>query len=328
MSVIFAPNIDSKFWNIELLAVDILKSIEKTDQAVIHFNREGPAFAETNLYNLFQYLKDSHNVDLSKITILTGNLIEDTTQEYKVNIYKQWLYEFPVIKLELPKYSHALEKNSIAKKFGIFIGRSNHMRLALAGHMFSNHRDNTLLTYHYESSSDYHKNHLGLEELIHKFGPNSDIIKDSIDLIRASPILKEETRTYPLGIPECLNILSWYNQFYVEIVCETYFRGEVFFPTEKTWRALAMKTPFIVQGPSFFLKRLKKIGFKTFSNWWDESYDEDPDDYKLTSILRVIDEINCLDMEQVYKEMQPILEHNHELFRKLNFNSFNEILNE
>ena len=59
MSTILAPNIDSKFWNIELLAVDILKSIEKTDQAVVHFNREGPAFCETNLYNLFQWFNSA-----------------------------------------------------------------------------------------------------------------------------------------------------------------------------------------------------------------------------------------------------------------------------
>ena len=89
-----------------------------------------------------------------------------------------------------------------------------------------------------------------------------------------------------------------------------------------------MKTPFILQGPSFFLKRLRDIGFKTFSNWWDESYDEDPYDYKLTAILRIINEINCLDMQQVYKEMRPILDHNHELFQKLNFKSFDKILNE
>ena len=69
MNKILARNIDSKFWNVEFLAADILKAIETHGSAFIDFNMEGPDFKETNLYRLFEYLKNTHNVDLSKITI-------------------------------------------------------------------------------------------------------------------------------------------------------------------------------------------------------------------------------------------------------------------
>ena len=328
MKIIDAPNIDSKFWNIENLAVDILKSIDSTGQAVINFKGEGPAFNETNLYRLFKYLKNSYNVDLSQIKILTGNLVEDCSQEYRVEKQVESLRDFKFIQKMLVNYNEGAVKKHNAKKFGIFISRSNCMRLALTGHMFANYRDDTLLTYHYDSTSDYHKDHLGIEELIHRFNPNSDIVANAFDLIKSSPVIIGEKPSYPLVEPECYKLLSVYNQFYVEIICETYFSGNTFYPTEKTWRALAMKTPFVLQGSSFYLKRLRDIGFKTFGNWWDESYDEDPYDYKLTAIMRIIDEINCLDIEKVYKEMRPILEHNYELFQKLNFESFDKIMNE
>jgi hypothetical protein len=138
----------------------------------------------------------------------------------------------------------------------------------------------------------------------------------------------EEANTYPLNTPECYEILSWYNDFFVEIICETFFTGNTFFPTEKTWRAVASKTPFVVQGPTNFLKRLKKLGFKTFDRWWDESYDNDPYEYKLTAILRVIDQINSLDINKVYNEMQPILEHNYNVFKNLSSVEFQKLIND
>jgi hypothetical protein len=328
MNKILARNIDSKFWNVEFLAADILKAIETHGSAFIDFNMEGPDFKETNLYRLFEYLKNTHNVDLSKITILTGNLLEDQNTEYKVKIDLRWMYELADLQKSAHRYLPTIKKNQTAKKFGLFIGRSNYARLAITGHVHAKYKDDTLLTFHYESRSDYHKAHLGFEDLLYKYGPNSEIVINSFDLIQKSPLLLEESNTYPLNNPECYKILSWYNDFFVEIICETYFSGKTFYPTEKTWRAIAAKTPFIIQGPTNFLKQLKKLGFKTFDRWWDESYDEDPYDYKLAAILRIIDEINGLDINKVYNEMQPILEHNYNVFKNLSSAEFRKLLND
>jgi len=46
------------------------------------------------------------------------------------------------------------------------------------------------------------------------------------------------------------------------------------FPTEKTWKCIACKKPFIVATTPFFLKGIKQLGFKTFSPFIDESYDD------------------------------------------------------
>ena len=45
------------------------------------------------------------------------------------------------------------------------------------------------------------------------------------------------------------------------------------FPTEKTWRVILCKRPFIAATTPYFLKGLKQLGFKTFSPYIDESYD-------------------------------------------------------
>jgi hypothetical protein len=69
------------------------------------------------------------------------------------------------------------------------------------------------------------------------------------------------------------SLLTFYDQFSIEIVMETYCRGNTFFPTEKTVRPLSAIKPMLVYGPKYFLARLRQLGFKTWHSVWDESYD-------------------------------------------------------
>ena len=81
-----------------------------------------------------------------------------------------------------------------------------------------------------------------------------------------------------------------------------------------------MKTPFIVQGPQNFVKHFKNLGFKTFDNWWSEGYSEDDTDYQLTGILDIVDTLSALtvtQLESIYAEMVPVLEHNYQLMLEI-----------
>jgi len=69
------------------------------------------------------------------------------------------------------------------------------------------------------------------------------------------------------------SLLQHYDRFAVEIVCETYTQGNTFFPTEKTIRPLMAAKPILVYGPRYYLARLRGMGFRTYHEIWDESYD-------------------------------------------------------
>jgi hypothetical protein len=69
------------------------------------------------------------------------------------------------------------------------------------------------------------------------------------------------------------SLLEHYHRFAVEIVCETYTLGNTFFPTEKTIRPLMAAKPILVYGPRYYLARLRGLGFRTYNEIWDESYD-------------------------------------------------------
>ena len=110
-----------------------------------------------------------------------------------------------------------------------------------------------------------------------------------------------------------VNFSEGYSSIFAELICETYFSGLTFFPTEKTFRPMQQLTPFIVQGPQGFLTNLHRSGFKTFSKYWDESYDE------LTGVARILKireiatqlfDLSQLELQKMYNDMKPILEHN------------------
>jgi hypothetical protein len=79
---------------------------------------------------------------------------------------------------------------------------------------------------------------------------------------------------YAVGNNTNRDLVAHYNRFAVELVAETYCKGETFFPTEKTVRPISQGKPFLVYGPKHFLARLRQLGFHTWGEIWDESYDD------------------------------------------------------
>lgn len=65
-----------------------------------------------------------------------------------------------------------------------------------------------------------------------------------------------------------------YEKTYFSIVPETLFYEMGTYISEKTLKPIAHLHPFVMVGRPGILKTLKNVGFKTFSDFWDESYDE------------------------------------------------------
>ncbi len=65
-----------------------------------------------------------------------------------------------------------------------------------------------------------------------------------------------------------------FNKVYLDVVNESTCSDDSLFFTEKTYLAISMLLPFIVLASSGALKELRNIGFKTFSPFIDESYDD------------------------------------------------------
>ena len=308
---------DGLIWDVESKIIEMSAEISLTGKLVIDLNNEGPDVNELGLYKILDLLTDRFNIRKRDVSIITKNLLEQHT-EYNVNIVDPHFHVFAQQYLK----TNLVPAKDISKHFGIFIGRSNWVRLYLSGIVFNEYRDKALQTFHYESSSDFHKVNLGIEKLLHIKGQGS--LNDVAPIVLASPITQEQV-SYPILTPKNFSITSLYKNIFVDIVCETYFQGNTFFPTEKTWRPIMCKTPFIIQGPRNYLKNLRKLGFETFSEYWDESYDEDGPSYGTETIrtnLKMISSKSLGELENMYNAMLPKLEHNQALLKSLNKDSW------
>jgi hypothetical protein len=108
---------------------------------------------------------------------------------------------------------------------------------------------------------------------------------------------------------------EWYLKTYINIVTETSFiNGRHPFISEKLWRPVTNLQPFILVGNYGTLKYIKKLGFKTFSSFIDESYDSVYDPKKrMNLIFKEIEKLNSLSIKQLhdwYYSITDILLHN------------------
>jgi hypothetical protein len=138
----------------------------------------------------------------------------------------------------------------------------------------------------------------------------------------AEPIIVHDTdyKSASADIPD------FFYQAFWNIVPETNFYDEKLHLTEKIFKPIAIKRPFILVSSPGNLEYLKSYGFKTFDRWIDESYDSEPDhDIRLEKIVGEIKKLCQLtpqELDRMHQEMTEVLEYNHHHF----FNGFKKII--
>lgn len=112
--------------------------------------------------------------------------------------------------------------------------------------------------------------------------------------------------------------------FYNESLSEwdiSHLGGKTF--TEKTFRPMIVKHPFVLMARANSLRTLHEYGFKTFDTWWDESYDAiENDRNRFLKISNLVYELCCIETSEwdcMVKDMQSVLEHNYQLMRQRPF---------
>lgn len=101
---------------------------------------------------------------------------------------------------------------------------------------------------------------------------------------------------------------------FLNVSVETVFKYPYPFVTEKTFRPILHKRPFVIVGAPHSLKFLRSIGFKTFDKFWDESYDniENPD-LRMKAVVDIVKQISNTPVAQLQElcyNMKTVLEYN------------------
>lgn len=121
--------------------------------------------------------------------------------------------------------------------------------------------------------------------------------------------------------------LELFQESYFSLVTETYFFGQpiwtpekdedtIFF-TEKIYKPILMKHPFILASRPHSLKYLRKLGYKTFAPHINEIYDDLEDNgERLSAIVTEVERLNKFTPEQWIEwqnNIKEIVEHNHSI---------------
>jgi hypothetical protein len=122
-----------------------------------------------------------------------------------------------------------------------------------------------------------------------------------------------------------LDLIQPSMQCLVYLVTETVATDVRHHLTEKIFKPICMMMPFVLVSTAGSLAYLREFGFKTFGDFWDESYDTVlDDDVRLKIIgdlMADLDSMSRTQQQQLAKDMMPIVLHNFEHFYNGGFES-------
>lgn len=320
MSTILTLEIVGEFWHNKDALRSELAALPAGSNVTIDVNSEGPALG---IYGVLELLDEfPHNYSFTR----WSNPIEEVKyprvdcserSHFFTMSWRYWIDE--------------LENVPVDKIFGLFVGRHSIARNCIMYDVCHSWPDQFLISkmglyVNDPWNENYNSGVISIEKL------------DQWASTRHGANIKHWTKTHQLQsldnlhvrdyykIPEissaecALSLLSFYNQFNIELVCETYTQGVTFFPTEKTVRPIVGNKPFLVYGPIDYLKNMQDLGFQTFAHLWNEDYDQYEGFARWQKMKTVIDTISKLDKQaraDILKQCESITRHNRTRLREI-----------
>lgn len=164
-----------------------------------------------------------------------------------------------------------------------------------------------------QSLNDYINNHFSEHEWV----KNTNVLYKS-SVVDKTPLIDQDSMVLKgpkfLGFSgESENLIEYFKKSYFSIVTESRPFRENYgvMITEKTYRTIFYKHPFLIVNRPGSLEALKKLGYKTFDKFWDESYDTEEDLTKrIEKIVNTVKNLCQSDLEAMDREVIAITEHN------------------
>jgi hypothetical protein len=151
------------------------------------------------------------------------------------------------------------------------------------------------------------------------FNSNNDIPQSTKDHLlnfssKWKPMILDEPSNKNL---ETSVLTEYYERSYFSLVTETGMDHHLRI-TEKTFKPIANYHPFILVGCHGSLSYLKSLGYETFPEFFDESYDNETDVPKrLMMVTAEVEKFCRLSTEEKEKKLTSVIDklhHNHNMF--------------
>ena len=319
-------------------AQSILEAVREKNGYFLITSRYESFFDDKSLLNIHRYFI-SKNIPLNKVIYLTNcanateiydsfclrhNFTEKMVCEY-IGLYVLMQKKI----LNDPVYEQRVDNLNKDKIFLNFNRRHRTHRYLLLLNFYytglleqslmSFSRDITAEQWHYDVSKVVKQFNLGISsDEIYRVYDSLPLVLDSHDFTRFP--VEDELRDTAL----------LYDRTWIHLASETNFESNIVHLTEKTIKPILFKQPFITIGPANTLHYLHELGFQTFGDYWDESYDRELNCKKrfakIMEICNFISKQNLKWFKRLYKETAERRNHNLRVLKHLQPTHLNKFL--
>ena len=329
--------------NTHLFVDFLLEKFAKNNRTKVFFNHQSEGLQHAFLENvniIFNELIKKRKIDIEQFNIVSGavncprliNVYKNVCSENSWHLFPLWTdnywesYNTPILK------PFEIDFNPKSKRILCFNGVARIHRMAAVLEMFKrNIFDKVYVSIKTNESDLLNSNFIEMRRMI---GNN---------VLGYPEILEKTKHLFPMGLTLADNIQNAYHindedrKLYkdtvVSLVNETMFTSRdpikfdfkdrltqpCTFATEKTWKTFQGFHPFIMLTTPHFLKDIRHLGYRTFSPYIDESYDDiENDELRFKKVMDEVERIANMSDNQVYdfqQNVKKILEFNNKMLR-------------
>lgn len=331
---------NSDYWVNKEEFCNAFREVPLTDYVVLHVKFEGLSLTHSLVVPTVKKLIEETGRHPKTVYTFTPNS-SSTDCEWPNLFFRQYTVSDEFIRSRLYWKEEHPEINSDFKTWALFVGRKTTPRLLALYNIWKDEslRQNSLLSV---MNDEQHSIQVfDRPELIYDCVDDWLPIENKMQRILEHNAFRNFCSNIPFGSIDGYNVTDQYSdqlagenrnpipsislinlapQYLFEITFETMTRGFTFTPSEKTVRTIVAEKPLVVYAPRHFLQNLQKLGFKTFGQLWDESYDQLEAQPRFWAIMKLIKDINSLSKEDklaLYQQSREICAYNKNVLRQL-----------
>lgn len=294
-----------ELYNVPLLCCKLISSMEQN--GYLHcYTWEGRSAKDNGFFDLLDQLCEYYNWNKSCITLESGNWVE-SHPEYVIFHTLHKFYSIVVGDNKLKHIDHNIPWNN-KKYYGMFLGRATPERMYCSFKHHSFKYKNSSLTSFNHNIKEVLQDKDALTYLTYSGQTVNQMLNTIVPYSDINDIF-----TSAIGYPD--QTLGWeeiYRNIPLEIICETSVSTNVFDPSEKTWRPMIYKRPFLAIGSKSFLARLREVGYKTFEAVIPDYYDDLEDNWRIDAVFNILaDLIDSGKINTLLDDCKEDLEHNY-----------------
>lgn len=149
--------------------------------------------------------------------------------------------------------------------------------------------------------------------------PDNTWLADTEQFLKHTPLLVDDLDNNTRNLYRTF-VPNLFEKSYWNIVIETHINVEDHpgvFVTEKTWKPIAHHQPFVIHGCAYSLQHLRDLGYQTFGQYIDESYDHCENHtkraYQVLDVCRYLGSRTNDQLLELNNKLMPIVQHNRDL---------------